>query len=217
MKTSLLAAGAFAVALAMPLGVYAQQSQAPSTRAYGRSHTTPSRDRIAGRWSHRFGRLNLSGDQQQRMQSIIDQYSQTHPEGSPRDPQANRELRRQLMGVLSPDQQNQFRQQMRARRAAMRQRRGQMQQGGGQYQQGGYDRQDQQGGYGQQYQQGGYGQQYQQGGYGQQYPDQRYQQGPQEQYPQGAPQQGGPYQGGPEQGPPGGGEAPPPDQQGPPA
>ncbi len=208
MKTSLLAAGAFAVALVMPLGVYAQQSQAPGTRAYGRSHTTPSRDRIAGRWSHRFGRLNLSGDQQQRMQSIIDQYSQAHPEGSPRDPQANRELRHQLMGVLSPDQQNQFRQQMRARRAAMRQRRAQMQQGGGQYQQGGYGQQDQQGGYDRQYT-----------------PDQRDQQGPQEQYPQGAPQQGAPYQGGPYQGGPyqgappqgpAGGEAPPPDQQGPP-
>ena len=82
----------------------------------------PSQARIQHRWTKRLSNLNLSGDQQQRIQSMINQYSQTHPEGSPRDPGAARELRRQVMGVLTNDQQNQLRQQMRARRAQMRQR-----------------------------------------------------------------------------------------------
>lgn len=162
MKTKFLAAAAFAATLAMPLGVYAQQSQAPS--AYG--HTTPSQARIQHRWSKRLANLNLSGDQQQRIQSIINQYSQAHPEGSPSDPGAARDLRRQVMSILTPDQQNQLRQQNRARRAAMRQQAGQMQQqgpGGQQYQQGPPDQQYQQGPPDQQYQQGPPNQQYQQG------------------------------------------------------
>jgi Spy/CpxP family protein refolding chaperone len=194
MKINLLAAGLFAAALVMPVGVYAQQSQPPAARSYDRG--TPSQAKIQHRWMRRFGNLNLSNDQQQRVQSIINQYSQAHPQGSPRDPGANRDLRHQLMGVLSPDQQNQYREQMRARRAQMQQRRAQMQQNP-----------DAQG--------------YQQGA-----PDQRYQQGPPNQGPpqdqgpppyQGAPQDQGPppYQGGPQdQGPPPYQGAPP--NQGPP-
>ncbi len=68
--------------------------------------------------------LNLSGDQQQRIQSLINQYSQAHPEGSPRDRGASRELRHQIMGVLSDDQRNQYHQEMRARREQTRQRQG---------------------------------------------------------------------------------------------
>jgi len=65
---------------------------------------------------------------------MIDQYSQAHPEGSAVDPNAKRELRRQIMGVLSSDQQSQYKQERRAHRAAMQQRDGQMQQGQQQYQ-----------------------------------------------------------------------------------
>jgi Spy/CpxP family protein refolding chaperone len=165
MKINLFAAAAFAVALAMPLAVGAQQGQPPAAQAAG----TPSQARIQHRWMRRFANLNLSGDQQQRIQSIINDYSRAHPEGSPRDRQANRELRRQLMGVLTSDQQNQFRQQMRARRAQMQQRREQMEQGSPD----------------QQYQQGAPSQQYQQGP-----PDQTHQQGPPDQQP--APGQGPP-------------------------
>jgi hypothetical protein len=195
MKINLLAAGAFAVALAVPLGVCAQQSQPPA--AYSHNRTTPSPARMQHNWARRFGRLGLSGDQQQRIQSLINQYSQTHPEGSPRDPGATHELRRQIMGVLSPDQQNQLHQQMLARRAMMQQRRAQMQQQGypnQQYQQGYPNQQYQQGYPNQQYQQGGpYNQQYQQGPP----PNQQYPQGPpqNQQYPQGPPDQQ--YQQGP--------------------
>ncbi len=139
MKINLLAVGALAAALAMPLGAYAQQAQYPQ-RGQGQT-VEPSHDRMQHRWQRRLSRLNLSNDQQQRIQSMIDQYSQAHPEGSAIDRNARRELRHQIMGVLSSDQHNQLQQEMRARRAAMQQRQGQMQQGRPQYQ--GPDQQNQ--------------------------------------------------------------------------
>jgi hypothetical protein len=181
MRIKFLAVAGFIAMLAAPLGVYAQENQPPAARAYG--HANPSQGRLEHRWTKRFGGLNLSDDQQQRIHSIISQYSQAHPQGSPRDPGAARALRRQLIGVLSSDQQNQFRQQMRARRAQMRQRYGQMQQGpGGQNYQGAPNQQYQQGPPDQQYQQGPPDQQYQQGP-----PDQQYQQGPPDQQQPGPP------------------------------
>jgi len=174
MKTNLIAAGAFALALVMPLGAYAQQGPPPASRAH--SNTMPSEGKLQHRWAKRFGNLNLSGDQQQRIQSIIHQYAQSHPEGSPRDPQANRDLRRQIMAQLNTDQQNQYRQERRAMRGQMRQRQGDMQQQGPdqQYQQGQYPQQApyQQQGPPPGYQQGPAPQQYQQG------PPPGYQQGP---------------------------------------
>jgi hypothetical protein len=167
MKINLLTVGAFAVALAMPLGVCAQQSQYPAPQgqypAQQNRTTMPSPSKLQHRWMKRLERLNLSGDQQQHVQSLIDQYSQAHPEGSPRQPGSGRELRRQIMGVLTSDQQNQLRAQMRADHAQMAQRRAQMQQQGGQYPQ--QDR-DQQGPPDQQQQP------YQQGPTNQQPPDQ---------------------------------------------
>ena len=98
MKITLLAAGAFALVLAMPLGVYAQQGPPPASQAYGR--TMPSESKLQHRWAKRFGNLNLSGDQQQRIQSLIHQYSQAHPQGSPRDRDAERAQmqQRQMQG-----------------------------------------------------------------------------------------------------------------------
>jgi len=172
MKINLLAIGALAAALAVPLGASAQQNQ-QSPGVHSQNRSTPSEAHMQHRWAKRLGRLNLSGDQQQRVQALINQYSQTHPEGSPRDPAATRALRHQLMGVLTPDQQNQLHQQMRAQRAQMQQRRAQMQQGGNDqgYQQG---YQDQQGAPDQRYQQQGP-------------PDQQYQQQGPPQYQQGPP------------------------------
>jgi Spy/CpxP family protein refolding chaperone len=139
MKINLLAAGIFALALAMPLGAVAQQSQPPAMQSSG--HVTPSQAKLQHRWMKRLQGVNLSGDQQQRIQSIIGQYSQAHPEGSPSDRDASREMRRQVMGVLTTDQQNQYHEQMRARRAQMQQRRAQTQQQSPNDQQGSPDRQ----------------------------------------------------------------------------
>jgi hypothetical protein len=200
MKINLLTVGALAVALAAPVGASAQQAQAgqqpgASTRHH---HTTPSAAKIQHRWMKRFGHMNLSGDQQQRIQSMVEQYSQGHPAGSPIDRNASKELHRQIMGVLSSDQQNQYQQERQARRAQMQQRHGQSQ---GQGQGANYQGQELQ-------------QQYQGQPNGGQYPQQQYQGQPNGgQYPQ---QQ---FQGQPNQGPPG--QGPPPDQgppqgQGPP-
>jgi Spy/CpxP family protein refolding chaperone len=132
MKTSPLIVGVLMAVLAMPVGAYAQQSQPPPPPAQAQGPVTPSESAIAHRWMKRLGSLNLSNQQQQQIQSMIDQYSQAHPAGSPRDRQATRALRRQILGVLTSDQQNEFRQQMQARRAAIQQRRQQMQQSAGQ-------------------------------------------------------------------------------------
>jgi len=187
MKINLLSAAAFVVALAMPLGASAQQNQTPGGRGQ-HATTTPSQAKISHRWQKRLGSLNLSGDQQQRVQSLIDRYSQDHPEGSPRDPNASRELRKQIMGVLNSDQQNQYHQEMRQRHAQGHHRSGSDQNQGVQQQQ--YQGNPQYQGGPQQYQGGP-------------------QQGGQQQY-QGGP---GPYQG---QGPPQGEQGPPPGEQGPP-
>src|SRR5580692_10045448 len=195
MKITFLAACAFVVALAVsPLGAYAQQSQPQGATA--QQSTTRSPAQIQRRWMKRLGNLNLSGDQQQRIQSKINQYSQAHPQGSPRDPGASRELRRQIMSVLSSDQQNQYHAQMRA---LQQQRRGQTQQGpSGQPQQPQYQGPQGQGPQGQGPQDQG-----PQGPQGQGPPDQ----GPQG---QGPPDQGPQGQGPPDQGPQG--QGPPPDQ-----
>jgi hypothetical protein len=195
MKINLLAAGVLAAAVALPIGAYAQQSQPPATRAH--SQNMPSEGRLQQHWARKMRNLNLSGDQQQRIQSLIHDYSQSHPEGTPRGHGAMRELRRQLMGTLTSDQQNQFRQMTRAHRGhrhGQGQMQGQNEQGApGQYQQGAPD-QYQQGMPDQRYQQQ-YPQQYQPGPQYQQGPDQ-YQQGPPPQYQQQGPppqyQQGAP-------------------------
>jgi Spy/CpxP family protein refolding chaperone len=131
MKPSQLMVGVLAAVLALPLAVSAQQAQPPPP-AQAQGPVTPNESVMQHRWAKRLGGVNLSSQQQQQIQSIVHQYSQAHPAGSPRDPQGARDMRRQIMGVLSPDQQNQFRQQMQERRAQMRQRREQMQQSDGQ-------------------------------------------------------------------------------------
>jgi hypothetical protein len=126
MKTTFLAAGAFVVALAVPsLDAYAQQTQPQGVNAQQR--TTQSPASLTQRWMKRLGNLNLSGDQQQRIQSMINQYSQAHPQGSPRDRDASRDLRRQIMSVLSSDQQSQYHAEMRARHEQMQHQHGQQQ------------------------------------------------------------------------------------------
>lgn len=125
MKQNLIAAAAFAVALALPLGVCAQQTQNPTQTQTQSGRTVPSQAKLEHRWTKRLGSLNLSGDQQQRIQTLIQQYSQAHPEGSARDPSSSKELRRQIMGVLSSDQQNQLRQERKSRHQQNQQRSGQ--------------------------------------------------------------------------------------------
>jgi Spy/CpxP family protein refolding chaperone len=62
--------------------------------------------------------LNLTADQNQRIQAIIDRYRQIHPPGGARDPDAMRALRQQVMQILTPAQRQRLQaqiQQLRAR------------------------------------------------------------------------------------------------------
>lgn len=63
----------------------------------------------------RFDALNLSADQKARIQTILQQFRQAHPAGSPRDPQAMASLHDQIKAVLTPEQQQKLEQMMHER------------------------------------------------------------------------------------------------------
>jgi Spy/CpxP family protein refolding chaperone len=123
----LIALAALAAALSLPVAVSAQQApQYPSTtQAPAGTQPLP---KVYKRWSRLLGNVNLSDQQHQQIQNLLDQYSQAHPAGSQRDPQAARQLRDSIFGVLTPDQQTQVRQTMQTLRAQRHQRRQQLRQ-----------------------------------------------------------------------------------------
>lgn len=131
MKLTVLAA--LIAALSLPVAVAAQQTgQQPAAT---QQQSTPSHQRtpvIYRRWSQFLAGINLSNDQHDKIQNLIDQYAQTHPAGSRRDPQAARQLRDGIYAILTPDQLTQVKQtvaQLRAKlQARMQQRRQQQQQ-----------------------------------------------------------------------------------------
>ncbi|MBV8284682.1 MAG: hypothetical protein JO175_08535 [Candidatus Eremiobacteraeota bacterium] len=126
----LTALAALLAALALPVGVSAQEAgQQPAvTQQQPAAQSTP---RIYRRWSQLLRGITLSDDQHDKIQNFLDQYAQSHPAGSPRDPQGARQLRDNIFNVLTPDQQTQFKQQMaqmRAQRLAHQQQRREQQQ-----------------------------------------------------------------------------------------
>ena len=66
-----------------------------------------------------FKNLNLTQDQQSKIQTIMQQYRQAHPKGSTPDPNARKAMRDQIDAVLTPQQLDQ----LKAERAQMRQHR----------------------------------------------------------------------------------------------
>jgi Spy/CpxP family protein refolding chaperone len=48
--------------------------------------------------------LNLSQQQQDQIKTLITSYKQAHPEGSQPDPAARKQLKDQILAVLTPDQ-----------------------------------------------------------------------------------------------------------------
>lgn len=94
-----LISGALAVAIGLPIVGCAQQAPAQSSpgasqNAYGHHHG-------GMRWLQG---VNLSDQQKQQIQTLVQQYRQAHPQGSQPDPQARKQLRDQIMNVLTPDQ-----------------------------------------------------------------------------------------------------------------
>lgn len=111
-----LMAGVLAVTLGLPLLSSAQVApQAPSAPLQGAQGT----HRHHGMGMRMFKKLNLSSDQQTKIQSLLAQYRQAHPPGSTPDPEARKALRQQIDAALTPKQQAQLkeeRENMRERR-----------------------------------------------------------------------------------------------------
>jgi Spy/CpxP family protein refolding chaperone len=59
--------------------------------------------------------INLSDQQRIQIRQIVEQYRQGHPE-SAADPQAHKQMRNQIMNVLTPQQRSQVEQQLQQQR-----------------------------------------------------------------------------------------------------
>ncbi len=124
-----LLSAALAAVLCLPLAAYAQQSDQTNGAAPQSSAPGPHvNGRLYKRWSKFLSGINLNDQQHTQIQNFLDQFSQAHPVGSPPDRQAAHTLRDQIFSVLTPDQQNQVRQEIRNLQAQRRQHRLQQQQ-----------------------------------------------------------------------------------------
>jgi hypothetical protein len=129
MKIAPLAA--LIAALALPIGVSAQVVQQPPVQTQRQYNQAAVQYK---HWTKRLAGINLSTQQQQQVQHLLDQFAAQHPAGSPRDKSGIHVLRDQIFAVLNPQQQAQLHQQMEALKAQQMQRRMQ-EQGQGQPQQ----------------------------------------------------------------------------------
>ncbi len=112
---------ALLAALTMPVAVSAQVTQAPAQT----QRQTSQAAHEYHRWTKRLSGINLSAQQQQQVQHLLDQFAASHPAGSPRDHAGSRALHEQILSILTPAQQQQLTQQMQALKAQHEQRRGQ--------------------------------------------------------------------------------------------
>lgn len=99
---NVLLTAAFAAALAVPVAGSAQ-SQPANTTATGQTA------RHRGGMMRVMRDLNLSAAQQAQIRQIQTQFRQAHPRGSAPDPQARKQMRSQIMNVLTPQQRQQLR------------------------------------------------------------------------------------------------------------
>jgi Spy/CpxP family protein refolding chaperone len=90
-------AGLIAASLTVP-AVAQQQQQSPPPGQ-------PQQYQRGGDWMmRRFSDLNLTDQQKSQIQTIMQNFRQAHPPGSPPDPDARKQLRDQINAVLTPDQ-----------------------------------------------------------------------------------------------------------------
>lgn len=122
MKNRTLPAIAFAVLTLIATG--AAQAQVPPQQPYPQQpypqapvqgypqgypqacpqRVTPSEQELYARFMRHFSSLGLGPQQQQRIQSMVEAFSRTHPAGSPLDPAAMRQLHDEVRSVLTPQQ-----------------------------------------------------------------------------------------------------------------
>ena len=69
-----------------------------------RLQVTPAAQTIYEHVMRHFAPLNLTQQQQQQIQSIVDAFGRMHPAGSPRDAAAMYDMHQRVRGVLSPQQ-----------------------------------------------------------------------------------------------------------------
>jgi Spy/CpxP family protein refolding chaperone len=101
-----------------PIACAAQQSSGTVTGpAAGQQAAPGEQGQHHGGMMAMMRNLNLTDAQMQQIRTIRQQYRQAHPEGSPRDPQAEAAMRASIMNVLTPAQRTQFEQNMQAWRA----------------------------------------------------------------------------------------------------
>ena len=114
----ILTLAALLAALTMPIAVSAQVAQPPvPAQAYPTRTQTTQATHEYHRWTKRLAGINLNAQQQQQVQHLLDQFASTHPAGSPRDSAGARALRQQILSVLTPQQQQQYEQEMQAIKA----------------------------------------------------------------------------------------------------
>ncbi|MGA8533256.1 MAG: hypothetical protein WB615_04020 [Candidatus Tumulicola sp.] len=108
-------------ALLLPGAVSAQevQQQPPPPQTQGQRGDQSAS--IYRRWTKQLNGINLSTQQQQQVQRLLDQFAAQHPAGSPRDHAGVRALGEQIFGVLNPQQQAQLHQNIEALKARRRQ------------------------------------------------------------------------------------------------
>lgn len=119
----LISTAALIAAFALPMAAAAQQYPQGPMQVQGQQQNSKGPQRMYKRWTRLLSGINLSSQQQQQIQSALDQFAQQHPAGSPRDPQATRSLREQIFGLLTPAQQTALRQQIQTLKIQRQQKR----------------------------------------------------------------------------------------------
>jgi Spy/CpxP family protein refolding chaperone len=100
-------------------GVAVAQGVPQASPCVPHARVTPTQQKLYDRTMRRFESLGLSPQQQQQIQALIAQFSQTHPAGSPLDPEAMRQLRQSILAVLTPQQRDTLTQENEQRRSEM--------------------------------------------------------------------------------------------------
>jgi Spy/CpxP family protein refolding chaperone len=124
----LFALAALTAALSLPVAVSAQQAAPQPATQQAPAGTQQATPKVYRRWSRLLNGVNLSNQQHEQIQNLLDQYAQAHPAGSQHVPGAARQLHDQIFGILTQQQQAQVQQNVQQAHAAHHQRRQQTQQ-----------------------------------------------------------------------------------------
>ncbi|HXW76369.1 MAG TPA: hypothetical protein VEJ20_03075 [Candidatus Eremiobacteraceae bacterium] len=69
-----------------------------------------------GGWGSMLRALDLTPQQRLQIKSLVEAYREAHPQGSQPDEAARKQLREQILALLTPEQRTQFEQELRQRR-----------------------------------------------------------------------------------------------------